>query len=120
MTPTSPSSPTGKRRRYSSDFKARVVKACRQQNQSVAAIALNHGLNANLVHKWIRKARLSERDTTIPAFLPLSVPPLSAPVSSPAAESIRIEVTRDSDTLVIEWPLSDTVGCHALLRELLR
>ena len=41
------------RRTHSSEFKAQVLAACRQPGASVAAVALAHGINANVVHKWL-------------------------------------------------------------------
>ena len=40
-----------KRRRFSTAFKAKIVETCQQPGASVADIALEHALNANLVHK---------------------------------------------------------------------
>lgn len=37
-----------KRRRFTAEFKARIVEACQQPGASVAGIALEHALNANL------------------------------------------------------------------------
>ncbi|HGM7679606.1 TPA: transposase [Pseudomonas aeruginosa] len=45
----------GQRRSYPKSFKAQVVDECIQPGASVAGVALSHGLNANLVHKWIRR-----------------------------------------------------------------
>ncbi|TEF58520.1 transposase, partial [Pseudomonas aeruginosa] len=45
----------GQRRSYPKSFKAQVVEECTQPGASVAGVALSHGLNANLVHKWIRR-----------------------------------------------------------------
>lgn len=42
------------RRSYSKSFKAQVIQECAQPGASIANVALNHSLNANLVHKWIR------------------------------------------------------------------
>ncbi|WP_460052602.1 transposase [Pseudomonas sp. H1_A05] len=42
------------RRSYSKSFKAQVIQECAQPGASIASIALNRSLNANLVHKWIR------------------------------------------------------------------
>lgn len=41
------------RRKHSPEFKAQVLAACRQPGASIAAIALAHGLNSNVVHKWL-------------------------------------------------------------------
>ena len=43
------------RRRYPPEFKAQVLRECEQTDASIAGVALRHGLNPNLVHKW-RKA----------------------------------------------------------------
>ncbi|CUJ56231.1 Transposase [Achromobacter xylosoxidans] len=49
--------PTPRRRSYPKAMKARIVAECRQPGISIAGVALSHGVNANLVHKWIRQAR---------------------------------------------------------------
>src|SRR5260364_152813 len=35
--------------------KSRLVEACLQPGVSIASLALSHGVNANLLHKWIRR-----------------------------------------------------------------
>ncbi|MFP3624926.1 transposase, partial [Burkholderia sp. SIMBA_051] len=45
-----------RRRRYSEEFKAGVVAACHGTGVSVAAVALEHRLNANLLRRWIDQA----------------------------------------------------------------
>ncbi|NAS99850.1 transposase [Pseudomonas syringae] len=42
------------RRSYSKSFKLQVIQECAQPDVSIASIAPNHNLNANLVRKWIR------------------------------------------------------------------
>lgn len=44
----------GRRRRFDPQAKLELVQACLQQGVSVARMALDHGLNANLLRKWIR------------------------------------------------------------------
>ncbi|MEO6959676.1 MAG: transposase [Burkholderiaceae bacterium] len=41
------------RRSYEPSFKADLVAACRQPGISVAAVSLSHGLNANLLRRWV-------------------------------------------------------------------
>ena len=49
---------TGKRRRTRSlDERKRIVEEALAPGVSVAAVARRHGLNANLVFKWIRRSR---------------------------------------------------------------
>ncbi|NVL26930.1 transposase [Pseudomonas syringae pv. actinidiae] len=38
---------------YPKPFKAQIVQECLQPGMSMASVALRHGINANLVRKWI-------------------------------------------------------------------
>ena len=40
------------RRRHSSELKTKVLAACDEPGASISGVALAHGLNANLLHKW--------------------------------------------------------------------
>ena len=51
---TSIASLAKKRRTYSAEFKQQIVQACKAPDVSIASVALQHGLNTNLVSKWIR------------------------------------------------------------------
>jgi len=57
------------RRTYTKAFKAQVVAECGEPQSSIARVALAHGLNANLVHKWLRIAEA--RAGSEPAFVGL-------------------------------------------------
>jgi transposase len=53
----------GERRRTRSlDERKRIVEEALAPGASVAAVARRHGLNANLVFKWIRRSREGWRD----------------------------------------------------------
>lgn len=121
MTLPSVSKAPNKRRRYTAEFKARIVADCQQPGASVARIALDQGLNANLVHKWIRAARQQDVTSTPPAFLPIALPaPSIQPQASGPGESIRIEIPRADGSLVVNWPLADGDRCLRWLQDLLR
>ena len=110
-----------KRRRFTAEFKARIVAHCQQPGASVARIALGNGLNANLVHKWIRAARQQDSASTPPAFLPIALPAQSPqPQTSGSGESIRIEIPSANGSLVVHWPLADGDRCLRWLQDLLR
>jgi len=48
------SEPTRRRRRvHSPQFKAELVAICQQPGMSMAAVALDHGINANLLRRWV-------------------------------------------------------------------
>lgn len=40
------------RKSYPKSFKIQVVQECEQPGVSVAAIAMTHGINANVVRRW--------------------------------------------------------------------
>ncbi len=66
------------RRVYSRSHKRAIVEQCLQPGVSVAGIALAHGINANLVRKWIvkqqRAAPAAKRSSALPAaLLPVAV-----------------------------------------------
>ena len=43
------------RRYYGRAGKARLIEACLEPGISVARLALEHGVNANQLRKWVRK-----------------------------------------------------------------
>ncbi|WP_228129196.1 transposase [Pusillimonas sp. T7-7] len=46
-----------RRRRYEPQFKAELVAHCQQRGISVASVAQDHGINANLLRRWIQGKR---------------------------------------------------------------
>ena len=105
----------GERRRTRSlDERKRIVVEALAPGASVAAVARRHGLNANLVFKWIRRSREGWRDRRrepanekpvvvvppeggAPAFIPVklleldaaSAPPRSDVAAKPARQARR-------------------------------
>ena len=108
------------RRQYSAQFKAQVVQECGQSGASVAGVALAHGINANIVHRWLREHTQSALVVQPQAFVPVTLDE-PAPVSTAqAAPDIRVEVHRATTTIVVKWPLQGGAACAAWLREWLR
>ena len=109
------------RRRHSRQLKAEVLAACNKPGASVAAIALAHGLNANLVHKWRRNQALpvaARRVAGAPGeFVALPLRTAPAPVTLP---DIRIELRRGPTTVTVNWPMAGAGECAAWLRDWLR
>ena len=54
------------RRRYDRQSKQALAKACLQPGVSLAGMALKHGVNANLLRKWVVSYRLAS-DAAAPA-----------------------------------------------------
>jgi len=91
---TEPISTTVRRRRHGASLKAQILAECERPGASIAAVAMAHGVNANLVHKW--RARASERqDTAVTApnvsFVPV---PLQAAALTSEVTELRIECKR--------------------------
>jgi hypothetical protein len=64
------------RRTHSPEFKTRVLSACRQPGTSIAAIALAHGINANVVHKWLAGIGMKRSGQHLPAAAQSPVVPV--------------------------------------------
>jgi transposase-like protein len=119
-----------RRRRHSDEFKARVVAACRKPGVSIAAVALDHRLNANLLRRWVVTAERAqdEASSTPPAVPAASALPAHAAfvpvaVQRPAAVTaleIMIELRRGATVVKVSWPVAAAAGCAAWLGELLR
>ena len=46
-------------RTYTPEFKTELVADCQRPGASIAAVATLHGINANVLHRWIKENRLS-------------------------------------------------------------
>lgn len=117
-----------RRRRHSAEFKAAVIRECLRPGVSIAAVALAHSLNANMLRKWVidaehevvapvaaKAAQVPERPPMLPpTFVPLA---LAAPV---ADGEIRIELQRAGTTVKIVWPAAAGRDCAAWLSDWLR
>ncbi|MEA9978571.1 MULTISPECIES: IS66-like element accessory protein TnpA [unclassified Pseudomonas] len=95
-------------------FKAQVVQECLQPGASIASVALGHGINANLVRKWIPLHRDAD-GKNLPAFVPLELEPNVPTRTKP---TIKIDVQCGQGQLVVNWPADDPEGCARFVRGL--
>lgn len=105
------------RRRYSRAFKEQVLTESAQPGASVAGVAIRHGLNPNMVHKWRHARRQASKD----AFVQLPAPPSSvAPVCTgpDAVTTLRMEIPTPRGTVIVHWPLHAIQQSAAWIREL--
>ena len=118
-----------RRRRHSAEFKTAVIEECRRPGVSIAAVALAHSLNANMLRKWVIDAEQSgARAPTASAPAPAPQLPMPAPTFIPLALSapppvdgdIRIELHRSGTTVNVIWPAAAAAECAAWLRDWLR
>ena len=135
--------PRSQRRVHGAEFKAQVLAECEQSGASVAAVALAHGLNVNLLRKWrvgrgikptgLAAPRTVTRkpvgvDTSVSSlqFIPVELAPAPVVASaaepertqSPTSEEIHVELTRGATQLCVRWPSAQAAACTAWLREL--
>jgi transposase-like protein len=103
---------TAKRRRFSKAFKAKIVSACNQPEASVAGVALANGLNANMVHRWLRAAKAKRVSSPSADFMPISV---HEPVPHTTEHAV---VILEVGSIKVHWPLSHIQQSIAWLRAL--
>jgi len=113
-----------RRRAHSAAFKAEAVAACRQPGMSIAAAALAHAINANLLRRWVVAA---ERGEAVTVSAPKALPsPRDAFIAVPVQAKrggdtpIRIKVRRGALTVSVHWPSSGMHECAIWLREVLK
>ena len=120
-----------RRRLHSDEFKADAVAACAQPGMSMAAVAMAHGINANLLRRWVHEAEMRPSRDVVRAdagdaakaqepktvFVPVSLPASAPPAQVP---DIRVELRRGPTTVTVTWPAGAAAECAAWMRELLR
>jgi transposase-like protein len=124
----------GRRRRrlHSAEFKAELVAHCQQRGISVAAVAKDHGLNPNLLRRWIQEYErfgqhacepdLAPRRDVPASFIPVQIPAARMP-TAPAPQSaanICIDLQREGFHVSVRWPVDSAQQCAMWLRELMR
>lgn len=97
---------------YPKSFKAQVVQECLQPGTSISSVAISHGINANVIRKWLPLYR-DQPLAPLPAFVPVKVAP-----KRQAEGSVIIELPFGEQTLTVKWPTSDPEGCARFVREL--
>jgi transposase len=109
------------RRTYSRQYKLEIVQECSAPDVSVAAVALAHRINANLVRRWIVQHR-SGRLFPIATMLPVT---LSGPSAFDAATDAKhaaagvIEVELESARILVRGAV-DAAALRAVFDALLK
>ena len=118
-----------RRRRYrqwSADEKRSICQQTRAPGVSVAQVARRHGLNANLIFKWLKDPRFAPIAAVEgkPVFLPVEVRgddaptvPMASPVGGPHG---RVQIVLASGhRMTVEGPFDGDAAAQ-LLRVLVR
>jgi transposase len=82
---------------YDAGFKQHLAKAACEAGVSIARLALEHGLNANMVHKWRREylAALAAPAQPVPAqFLPVTLAPVEPAIVDQTARAPSVRVVK--------------------------
>ena len=85
-----------KRRRHSAAFKRRLIEQTLAPGVSVARIALDNGVNTNLLFKW-RRDHIRARRVETPTLLPVAInepssEPAQLPAPTPASRAVAAGV----------------------------
>jgi transposase len=93
---------------------------------SIAAVALEHRLNANLLRRWVVEEERARESGLIAAangslaanaaFVRVELPRPSVAT----AQEIVIELRRGATAVKVTWPLEAAAACSVWLRGLLR
>ena len=124
------------RRIFATDFKQHLVELCLQPDTSVAKVSMQHQINANLLHKWIRQSRSMVPSLTPPSipqtdFLPVilhptpvrqEAPPPPVPEKKVVAH-IRIPLHEEPGSvrgqmIEIDWPVESVTELLVLIQGL--
>ena len=97
---------------YPKPFKAQVVQECLQPGATVSSVAIRHGINANVIRKWLPVYR-DQVTTTLPAFVPVQPLPKRT-----VDEVVVIVLPLGSKSITVKWPASDPDGCARFIRSL--
>lgn len=110
------------RRSYSDEFKSQVMAECEEPGASVAKVAMSHGINDNVVHRWRQLVR-EGRPVAAPAprgeFVPVALTAASAQVGG-NRQDIRVEIRRGVTAITVSWPVSAAAECAAWMRDWLK
>ena len=118
-----------RRRRHTDEFKSSVVAQCSVPGVSIAAVALQNGLNANLLRRWVNESGVGKEPTSQRAMTSADMArtvevggfvPVKLPAHEANAGTIAIELRRGPVLVKVDWPLTAMTECGAWLRELLR
>lgn len=99
------------------EFKAQLVATCQQPGTSIAALATQHAMNANVLHRWLKehqrsgchqltepaKRSVARVAPQSPAFIPLTLPPATP---APGEQEVKIELRKGTLSMLVTWPVS--------------
>ncbi len=103
------------KRTYSAETKAELLAACSAPGASIAAVASANGMNANVLHRWLKESSQSRQSIatsataadvarpSVPSFIAL---PLLTKPAEPVQREITVEVRKAGMVMTVTWPMS--------------
>ena len=85
---------------YDAGFKQQLAKASCEPGVSIAGLALAHGLNANMLHKWRREylavisAQAQPGKSVSAQFLPVTLTPVDTTIVDQPVRSVQTRVAK--------------------------
>ena len=112
---------------HSYAFKVEVVATRALLGMSMAAVAMAHGMNANLLRRCVHEAEMKPRGVVVregvlvgaaardpkTVFVSVSLPPSDPPAPVP---DIRIELRPGPTTVTVIWPAGAASDCAVWMR----
>lgn len=106
-----------KRRTYSDDFKRELIQKCRHPHTSIASVALEHGINTNLLNRWVKNASIESDITNVEPVSNFIAIPINH--STPSKDiTFKIQNPKSDQTLQLTWPMTEMASLAQLIREL--
>ena len=98
------------RNSYPNPFKAQVVQECLQPGATLSSVAISHGINANVIRKWLPLYR-DQPPAVLPAFVPLRATP-KRQLEALATIELPLGGTYSMIRIDAIWPATEHMG-HA-------
>lgn len=103
--------PVRQHRTHSIEFKTGQVTMCRQPGISVSAVALAHGVNANLLRRWMEQFPIEGKFPAAPAPAKLVPVQLETVNTLHPDGDIQFDIQRGTARINIRWPVTGAAAC---------
>ena len=108
--------PVRQRRKHTAEFKQQLVGLCRP-GVSASAVALEHGVNSNLLRRWIKQDAWEASSQTVPEPAKLVAVQVDMPADTPVDDAIEITIQNGRARISIRWPGHRAEACGQWLTE---
>lgn len=100
--------PARHRRAHPIEFKIELVAMSRQPGISVSAVALAHGVNANLLRRWMKQFPVDAGFPVAPT--PVKLVPVQVE-TLPSDGNIQFDIQHGATRINIRWPVAGADAC---------